>query len=248
MGRATTPEDLRERGVGSLRAVKASEIALLIERAVNRTLMERTLGTPAPELQAELREAAQREFARQLRDLEELKSLHEVAERKRRTQAELDQLREAIAEQRRRVAEPREDAPAAAVDSVLLERRLLDRLAGCLGPIAAEARAKEALGPVLRSLRELVDQQVAEGLARERQRHEVELERQERRVRKLLRSLERTESLLMEFSAGEEQEAGIGSGYRTVQGLSLEDGKVERKQAMMQRILQANLDLRTRLQ
>src|SRR5688572_30382408 len=57
LGEATTPEDLRAQGVRRVRRVKREMISLLIEKAVNRTLMERTLGVEQEELIALVRRA-----------------------------------------------------------------------------------------------------------------------------------------------------------------------------------------------
>ena len=109
------------------------------------------------------------------------------------------------------------------------------------------------LGPASsRSLREaliqgalLATQEEWENAQSERESAENdELERYERRIAKLMGSLEKTQSALQELSQIKEgDEAGIASIYRTVQGLDMEDVGFERKQEMLSSIFRANLAL-----
>ena len=63
--RPTTPEELAQRGVARLRSVSLSRVANLIEKAVNRTLLARTIGDPG-DSERGFSQAARAEFVRML--------------------------------------------------------------------------------------------------------------------------------------------------------------------------------------
>lgn len=66
----------------------------------------------------------------------------------------------------------------------------------------------------------------------------------ERRLRKLTQVLEQQEAMLARMESGPAEETGLASVYREVQGLK-EGGKGgKRKREMMQKIFEANIELR----
>jgi len=73
--------------------------------------------------------------------------------------------------------------------------------------------------------------------------HRVEVEQFERRIAKLTESLEITEDELKRIAAAKNIEVGVGSIYRTVQGLSADDNDYETKKELMSSIFAANLEL-----
>src|SRR5690349_20965609 len=96
LGRPTTPAELDRRGITRLRSIKSTEIGMLIERAVNRTLMERTIGPLDEQEMAVILHEAENQFTRQLRDFEELASTKaEIASHRRTMQDELARLQSA---------------------------------------------------------------------------------------------------------------------------------------------------------
>jgi len=74
-----------------------------------------------------------------------------------------------------------------------------------------------------------------------------QVERLERRLHKLVATLEDTERRLAEVSRLKGVEFGIASAYRGVQGLAGGEKDFELKQALMQKLLDSNLELRRQL-
>lgn len=79
--------------------------------------------------------------------------------------------------------------------------------------------------------------------ARDRE-HRAEVERLERRIAKLMETLDATERELRELARRQDEGPGVASRYREVQGLAADDERFQLKNALMERILQANLELR----
>lgn len=77
---------------------------------------------------------------------------------------------------------------------------------------------------------------------------DVAIERLERRVAKLIASLDEVERALQRVLATREIDAGIASLYRVVQGLALTDPRADQKREMMQEIFLANMELRASMQ
>lgn len=73
--------------------------------------------------------------------------------------------------------------------------------------------------------------------------HRNEVENFERRIAKLTHSLELTEDELKRIAAAKNIELGVGSIYRTVQGLNSSDDNYETKKELMSSIFAANLEL-----
>jgi len=80
---------------------------------------------------------------------------------------------------------------------------------------------------------------------RERDAH---VDRLERRVKKLVQSLEETEAALKQIAAMKNIDLGIASLYKVVQGLPMEEANRALKQELMTVIFHANVDLQKRLQ
>ena len=77
--------------------------------------------------------------------------------------------------------------------------------------------------------------------------HRRQVELLERRIAKLTRHLAKAEENLARMAAMRGDDVGIASIYRTVQGLSPEERALAFKQKLMQRIFQANVELRQKL-
>jgi ferritin-like metal-binding protein YciE len=241
LGRPTSPKDLHRRGVTRLRTVKTSDVSRLIERAVNRTLMERTIGPLDPQQMAEIVHAAENQFTRQLRAFEDLADSRQAVEAHRReSQAELARLRETLRE--REPSEP--SLPRASEPSLDLTERLAREIKACLQPLLDQAPSGGLGRSVAEDLQSLVHTHIGEALEAQRRRFQIETENQERRVAKLVESLERTEQVLSRVAASKQLEEGIESIYRTVLGLSVGEQDFGRKQDLMASIFEANLALR----
>jgi len=92
-----------------------------------------------------------------------------------------------------------------------------------------------ALGSVQGERDKLIEAQMAE--------HQAEIDKFQRRITKLTGSLEMTEDELRRIASSKNIEIGLGSIYRTVQGLSTEDNDYETKKELMSSIFAANLEL-----
>jgi ferritin-like metal-binding protein YciE len=241
IGRPTSPEDLRRRGITSLRSVRTSEVSLLIERAVNRTLMERTIGALDPEERVVILKAAENQFTRQLRDFHDLADSRQVVEAHRReTQVELARLRESLEERRR--AEPRPAAPSESAAE--LRARLTLEIRACLQPLLSGGQFDGAGRRAVDELLALTERHAAAALEELRHSFKLETENQERRVAKLVASLEQTEKVLARVAASKGLEPGVESVFRSVQGLSSVDSSAEQKKELLGRIFEANMALR----
>lgn len=113
-------------------------------------------------------------------------------------------------------------------------------------PVAAPnpAGIAELEERVLRLARDWTEEALSKALAETQKLHSGEVEVLERRIQKLTRALEDAQSDLVRAQAGHEIDPGVASAYRTVQGLREGDGA---KRDMLEKLFQANLELRTLL-
>jgi hypothetical protein len=252
LGRTTTPEDLRRRGVRSVTSIGKADVARLIEISVNRTLLARTVGGLSEDERRFVIDAAEEAFSGDVRTMQDLASSRATIQRDRRDiQDELERLKRELA--------PGEaddgDAGGAGFEE-LRERDTARRLRSLR--LRVQARLLPVFdrlppgGPTLRAtvleLMAVFAQEHEQALARERDSERgsmaARVEQLERRIGKLMRSLEETESVLARVAGMKNLEQGIESIYRTVQGLSPADADQERKLDMMRTIFEANLELR----
>jgi hypothetical protein len=104
-------------------------------------------------------------------------------------------------------------------------------------PAPAPERVREELPPLSPAERD-------ELLLAQQREHKQEVENLERRISKLTAMLEKTEGdlrLMASVKAGDE---GVASIYKTVQGLSEEETALELKKDLMQKIFEANMELK----
>jgi hypothetical protein len=179
--------------------------------------------------------------------LEELeRSNHELLQLRRQAESELSNLQAELMLHRRML----DDAHAAMVaradaDAPIFDAKVRDDLARLFD----RAEAGEL---TLQELRAEVDALVlassSEGRDRMLDAWAVERDRQvdllRRRINKLNRSLEASEEALQRLSSQAEEDPGIASIYRTVQGLEMTANHLARKRVMLAEIYRANLRLR----
>jgi hypothetical protein len=222
IGRPTTPDELQRRGVRVLRSVGMSEVSRLIEIAVNRTLMDRTTGVSTGEMK-QLVSEAQDTMGHLLRSKEELAaSRDELLERRRELQKDLADLKTG------RLAPTPGRHPH---DEHLFQNQLRIELIEMLGERAARAVAMRAAHVLRRTRIDGPD---------ERDERIVHLER---RISKLVNSLEHAEEAIARISKMKDVDIGVASLYRVVQGLTDNDGGFEAKAKMMTSIFEANVKL-----
>ncbi len=246
--RQTTPEELQRRGVSNLRSVSMKRVAQLIEKAVNRALLARTLRNDGGQEEEDAQfdsvsVTARKEFMSlaasdtpvedELSDVEE----HAVTA--------LDQLKQELAGRRKHVAEQERALMSvggiAAPADEELESRLRDLFVSWGGkPNAPSALEREVIKVTVQELR-----RERGNLERERlQRHQEEIGVLERRITKLGQLLSETEQHLDQARRAGVVDTGIASEFDSVQGLAADDELHEKKSALMAAIFEANMAMR----
>lgn len=240
-GRNANVTDLKRRGVSQVTLLGADQLAVLVERALDRALEQRMLEMSAPE-KAVLMERAHLEFER-LRS--ELQGLEGEASKKR---AELTDLESKLSGLHKDFS----SANATLDAEILAAAQIDDSSARFASPDASvifsvlkqsgitndaqATRAAEAVADYLRRERE-----TAAARAAAEQKARVEL--LERRLAKLNETLSRTEAELESALQNTDREEGVASIYKTVQGLRESARDFERKKALLSEIFQKNLIL-----
>ncbi|MEO6708524.1 MAG: hypothetical protein ABI054_10420, partial [Planctomycetota bacterium] len=97
---------------------------------------------------------------------------------------------------------------------------------------------------IVAGMLELFAVERAESLELLREETDDEIDRLERRVSKLLESLERSEQLIARVSAMKNIDTGIASIYREIQGVDPFAADRENRMSLMESIFRANLELR----
>ena len=242
MGRPVSEEELRQRG-GQLRAISGAKVSRMIEQAVNRTLMQRTLNVSPDELR-QLVYQARGEWKRLLQ-------AHRVLSASRaKVQEDKRELEDVLA----RLQEERGsgDGPHRSVEELLAESeergarredQLEHELRGLVRSLASGADARHVEEEVVR--RSIAALRATRAQAREERLrlHTDQVDKLERRVAKLLESLEETEEMLRRLQASRTMDEGLPSLYRVVQGLSEDEENRALKKELMAAIFEANLTL-----
>ena len=238
-GAPTTPQELEELGLRKVRYVPVRKISEMIEKAINRTILERTLGAPNGDL-GELVDHAQAGMLGLLKGVEEVVASQGAISKSR------EELLEELAEMRRERAQASPMIAADPADPTVQKMMAAIRETfGKLGPRTPDVAAIEhAFTEQARILLEEARRRAAAAQIRERDAH---VDRLERRIRKLVESLEQTEATLKQVAAMKNIDLGIASLYKVVQGMSVEEPNRALKQELMSVIFHANLDLQRQL-
>ena len=253
LGRATTPDELRRRGVRRVTSIGKADVSRLIEITVNRTLLARTVGGLSDEERRFVIDAAEEAFSGDVRAMQDLAETRATIQRDgRELQAELDRLKRELAGESAGAGGAGGTGEGAPGFEELRERELARRLK----PLRLRLQARllpifDRLppgGPSLRAtvieLMALFAQEHEAALEIERRAMAGRVEQLERRITKLMKSLAETEAVLARVAEMKDLELGIESIYRTVQGLNPAEADRERKLAMMKTIFEANLEMR----
>jgi hypothetical protein len=178
--------------------------------------------------------------------------LDQEADALRKERKAREELEQALAQEQRLASEREQEAaplpalPAPALPSVedLPDDELSEQIAGLFDGLGA-------LSPELSALRERVVTMTKLGLKAVRDRAVAErsdkIDQLERRVTKLMESLEKTEAELLQVARMKGLESGVASIYRTVQGLDSGESDFERKQEMLTLLFEANVELRKKI-
>ena len=239
-GSPTTPQKLEELGLHKVRYVPVRKISEMIEKAINRTILERTIGVPNGDL-GELVEHAQAGMLGLLKGVEEVVASQGAISKSR------EELLEELAEMRRERAQASPMLAADPADPTVQKMiAAIRETFGKLGPRTPDVAAIEhEFTERAKVLLEEARRRSAAAQIRERDAH---VDRLERRIRKLVQSLEETETALKQVAAMKNIDLGIASLYKVVQGIPLEESNRQLKQELMAMIFHANVDLQKRLQ
>jgi len=238
-GSPTTPRQLESRGLQHLRYVSVEQVSEMIEKAVNRTIMERTIGGMSEDLGL-LAERAQQGLLNLLHGVEEVEASRGALARSR-TEI-LDELAEMRRDRGGAVAIPPPDPNDPTVAKMLAAIR---KSFGKIDPrTPAAMQAERELAEQAAVLLEEMRRRAAAFQIRQRDDH---VDRLERRVAKLVRSLEETEEALKRIAAMKNIDPGIASLYRAVQGLSPDETNRALKKEMMEMIFRANVELQKKI-
>jgi hypothetical protein len=234
-GAPTTPKQLENRGVRRLRHVSLTQVSELIEKAVNRTIMERTIGGLTADL-GSVADRAQEGLLGLLKGVEEVAASRGEIERNR------GEIMSELAEMRRERAAAAE-MPAADPNDPTVKKLIsaIRESFAKLGPKTPEAMEVE------RELSErgiiLLEEMRRRASAFQIRQRDDHVDRLERRVAKLMSSLEATEDALKRLASMKEMDPGIASIYNAVQGLNPDATNLALKKELMGLIFKANLDL-----
>ncbi|MEM8709578.1 MAG: hypothetical protein AAGG01_01385 [Planctomycetota bacterium] len=251
--RPTTVDELKSRGVQKIRSISMSRVGSLLEKAVNRALIERTLESDRDEALT-LSATARHEFLRLSREAAGNgvagaetaggAAAENVGARplRERATSTLDRLRRELEDRRRLLADREKQVSEGDLDQAE-DARLADQLRELFAVHAGvDDRALEAevLGLVAGELR---TSRRRARLAR-LEEHQREIGVLERRITKLSALLGETEDALRRVREGKAPDPGVSSIYDEVQGLGRDDEHFEQKSELMRTLFEANLALR----
>jgi hypothetical protein len=234
-GSPTTPHQLEERGVQRVRYVSVEQVSAMIEKAVNRTILERTLGGTESDLGLLVEHA-------QLGMLGLLKGVEEVEDSRGAIVRGRTELMAELAEMRR--DRTRASAPPAADPADPTVQKMLAAIRESFGKLARGASTVAAVETEFTELALiLLEEARRRASAAQIRESDSQIDRLERRVTKLVQSLEETEAALKRIAAMKNIDLGIASLYRVVQGLSTDEPNRLLKQELMEKIFHANVEL-----
>lgn|SRR5262245_30900933 len=240
-GRSESVTNLERRGVRSVRLLGADQIAALIEQSLDRALQDRLLEITDHE-RAKLLDRARDEFER-LRA--QVQGLETEAERKRRELLDVEsRLSDLSGDFQKANASLDAEilaamtAPTAPVVDPRDELEVLTRVVNLAG-IQEPSLAARVAGAIAKHLAAEREKAAAEAAKTQRERVEM----LERRLAKLTETLERTEQQLAVAIENAQNDPGVESIYRTVQGLKETAKDFQRKRAMLSEIFSKNFML-----
>jgi hypothetical protein len=233
-GSPTTPHELERRGVQRVRSISMAQISAMIEKAVNRTILERTLGGAQGDL-AQLVDHAQVGLLGLLKGVEEVEASRGAIHESR------NELMSELEEMRRERTHSLVLEPVGPNDPTVLKMKAAIRTSfEKLGVDTAESQAIEAeLEERALVLLEEARRRAAAAQIRLRDDH---IEQLERRITKLVQSLEQTEQILNRVAAMKNIDIGVASLFRVVQGLAQDEPNRELKRQLMETIFKANVE------
>lgn len=249
--KTTSVDELAARGVKTVRSVSMARMGALLEKAVNRALIERTLDSD-PGDALSLSSSARETFLELTRSevageaaLDEAPGAEPLeGTLQSRATSTLDRLKRELEDRRKAFADHEKQLSDGEIDTAednKLRTRLSDLFATYARPGDDRTLERETSQLVLTELRK------SRRRARQArlEEHHREISTLERRITKLAALLGETEDALRQVKLGRSLDPGVSSIYDTVQGLTEVDGMYEKKSGLMKSIFDANLALRS---
>lgn len=253
--KTTSVDELAARGVKTVRSVSMARMGALLEKAVNRALIERTLDSDSGDALS-LSSAARKTFLELTQS--EVAGEHALGEApgdgslegnlegtlQSRATSTLDRLKRELEDRRKAFADHERQLSDGEVDTAedhKLKSRLSELFATYARPGDNRSLEQETSELVLTELR------TSRRRARQArfEEHHREISTLERRIAKLAALLGETEDALRQVKLGKTLEPGVSSIYATVQGLTENDGMFRAKVGLMKSIFDANMALRS---
>jgi hypothetical protein len=244
--RPTTVEELQARGVRKVRTVSMTRIAGLLEKAVNRALVARTIGDLGDDTDSFSR-AARAEFVKMVKTGEAVESVEDETSPAEAGSA-LDRLKLELRERRAVLQEQQTELTNETAIEGPGDQKLEAKLKRLFQAWGGDPEKPTPLEQdVLRVA--VVELQAERRRGRQAliDDHRKQMDTLERRVTKLSGVLESTQAELRTALSREFEDPGVGSVYNDVQGLAGDDSKYEKKTALMASIFEANLELRANI-
>lgn len=145
--------------------------------------------------------------------------------------------------------EPAGSSPSGSAAADARREELARRLRQAIAEdVAARPSAPPRDEDLMERARRLAAEALDEAMSEREQEHRRRVELLEARIHRLVRSLEETERTLQRVLTERDTDPGVPSAYRRVQGLDAAEQHYELKRELMQRILEANLELRRQLE
>jgi len=248
--KTTSVDELAARGVKTVRSVSMTRMGALLEKAVNRALIERTLDADSGDALS-LSSSARATFLELTRsEVAGEAALHEApgdgalgGTLQSRATSTLDRLKRELEDRRKTFADHEKKLSEGEIDTAedsKLSSRMRDLFATYAGTGDDRALENETLSLVLTELRK------SRRRARQArlEEHQREIGTLERRIAKLSALLGETEDALRQVKLGKTLDPGVSSIYDSVQGLTENDGLFEQKAGLMKTIFEANMALR----
>jgi hypothetical protein len=256
-GHQDSLKSLKKAGYERLTVLTVRDLDEAIARAVDSTLKEYGIALEEGALRG-LTGEAQTAFLKLVQERNELREVNESLEREKKNLAgqgalirqEVTRTQSLLESEKKSATAPeskgievssvekqlRDAARFFAEEHVLKLGDPPDRL------LAAEfhALANEIVGVALKVL----DDANAKFAESSRKQHEERVALLEARVRKLQGSLSETEAMLARVSLASQEEPGIASKYKAVQGLSTNDNRFEQKKHLLRQVFDLNVELR----
>jgi hypothetical protein len=230
----------------------ASAIAESVRRGLGKhfEVEEEQLGAAVTSIGEELLKRL-KATSKQVRGLPKQAFLKEVEADKRRIEVQREKAKKELESLLRQLQERRREFGEAEAQMVresvatgqAQDRALAEQIAKAFAASGASGDLSQIQAQITALTLQTLQEERDKALDAQVTEHRKEVQNFERRISKLTNSLELTEEELRRIAAAKGIDIGVGSIYRTVQGLSGSDADYETKKELMTSIFEANLQL-----